>query len=55
MSSVLARCPAAEHFGTHGYAASKGAIDGLARAAAATYAPDGIRINAIAPSLSRHP
>ena len=55
MSSVLARWPAAEHFGTHGYAASKGAIDGLTRSAAATYARDGIRINAIAPSLIATP
>jgi NAD(P)-dependent dehydrogenase (short-subunit alcohol dehydrogenase family) len=55
MSSVLAQFPAAAHFGTHGYAASKGAIDGLARATAATYAADGIRINAIAPSLIATP
>jgi len=55
MSSVLAQFPAAEHFGTHGYAASKGAIDGLARATASTYAADGIRINAIAPSLIATP
>ena len=55
MSSVLARWPAAAHFGTHGYAASKGAIDGLTRSAAATYARDGIRVNAIAPSLVATP
>jgi NAD(P)-dependent dehydrogenase (short-subunit alcohol dehydrogenase family) len=55
MSSVLARHPAPAFFGTHGYAASKGAIDGLARAAAATYAPHGIRVNAIAPSLIATP
>ena len=55
MSSVLASRPAPEHFGTHAYAASKGAIDGLARSAAATYAPHGIRINAIAPSLIATP
>jgi NAD(P)-dependent dehydrogenase (short-subunit alcohol dehydrogenase family) len=55
MSSVLARWPAAEHFGTHGYAASKGAIDGLTRSAAATYAAHGIRVNAIAPSLIATP
>jgi NAD(P)-dependent dehydrogenase (short-subunit alcohol dehydrogenase family) len=55
MSSVLARHPAAEHFGTHAYAASKGAIDALTRSAAATYAGDGIRINAIAPSLIATP
>jgi NAD(P)-dependent dehydrogenase (short-subunit alcohol dehydrogenase family) len=55
MSSVLSRYPAPEFFGTHGYAASKGAIDGLARSTAATYAGDGIRINAIAPSLIATP
>ena len=53
--SLLAQFPAAAHFGTHGYAASKGAIDGLARATASTYAADGIRINAIAPSLIATP
>jgi NAD(P)-dependent dehydrogenase (short-subunit alcohol dehydrogenase family) len=55
MSSVLASRPAPEHFGTHAYAASKGAIEGLARSAAATYAPLGIRVNAIAPSLIATP
>jgi NAD(P)-dependent dehydrogenase (short-subunit alcohol dehydrogenase family) len=55
MSSVLATRPAPEHFGTHAYAASKGAIEGLARSAAATYAPFGIRVNAIAPALIATP
>ncbi|HEU0243334.1 MAG TPA: SDR family oxidoreductase [Candidatus Limnocylindrales bacterium] len=55
MSSVLADHPAPEFFGTHGYAASKGAIDGLTRSTAATYAAQGIRINAIAPSLIATP
>jgi NAD(P)-dependent dehydrogenase (short-subunit alcohol dehydrogenase family) len=55
MSSVLAQHPGPQFFGTHGYAASKGAVDGLARSAAATYARDGIRINAIAPSLIATP
>jgi NAD(P)-dependent dehydrogenase (short-subunit alcohol dehydrogenase family) len=55
MSSVLASRPAAQFFGTHAYAASKGAIEGLARSAAATYAPLGIRVNAIAPSLIATP
>jgi NAD(P)-dependent dehydrogenase (short-subunit alcohol dehydrogenase family) len=55
MSSVLASRPAPEFFGTHGYAASKGAIEGLTRAAAATYAGDGIRVNAVAPSLIATP
>ncbi len=55
MSSQLARHPASEHFGTHAYAASKGAIESLVRAAAAAYAPQGIRVNAIAPSLVATP
>ena len=36
MSSTLATLPVPAHFATHGYAASKGAIEGLARAMAAT-------------------
>jgi NAD(P)-dependent dehydrogenase (short-subunit alcohol dehydrogenase family) len=55
MSSQLARHPAAEYFGTHAYGASKGAIESLVRAAAATYAPEHIRVNAIAPSLVATP
>ncbi len=55
MSTQLARHPGPQYFATHGYAASKGAIEGLVRAAAATYAPEGIRINAIAPSLIATP
>ena len=55
MSSTLAMHPSAAHFATHAYAASKGAIEALVRAAAAFYAPSGIRINAIAPSLVATP
>lgn len=55
MSSTLASRPAPQFFGTHGYAATKGAIDALARSCAATYATQGIRINAIAPSLIATP
>jgi NAD(P)-dependent dehydrogenase (short-subunit alcohol dehydrogenase family) len=55
MSSALATRPAPAHFATHGYAASKGAIEGLTRALAASYAPEGIRVNAIAPSLVATP
>ena len=53
MSSTLATRPVPAHFATHGYAASKAAIEGLTRAMAATYAPDAIRVNAIAPSRRR--
>ncbi len=52
MSSVLASRPVAGLFPTHAYAASKGAISALTIAAAAYYAPEGIRFNAVAPSLT---
>jgi NAD(P)-dependent dehydrogenase (short-subunit alcohol dehydrogenase family) len=55
MSSTLARHPEPGHFATHGYAASKGAIESFSRAAAAYYAPHGIRINVIAPGLVATP
>ncbi|HSJ00615.1 MAG TPA: SDR family oxidoreductase [Patescibacteria group bacterium] len=55
MSSALAQHPSAVHFATHAYAASKGAVEGLTRAMAAHYAPHGIRVNAIAPSLVATP
>jgi len=55
MGSVLAIHPEPEHFATHAYAASKGAIHTLARTLAASYAPEGIRVNAIAPGLVRTP
>lgn len=55
MSSTLATRPAAAHFATHGYAASKGAIEAFTRSLAAYYAPHGIRVNAIAPSLVATP
>ena len=49
--SVLAFSPVAQLFATHAYAAAKGAIEALTVSSAAYYAPEGIRINAIAPSL----
>ncbi len=55
MASVLGMHPQRDHFDTHAYAASKGAILSLSRAMAATYAPEGIRVNAIAPGLVRTP
>jgi len=55
MSSVLATSPAPTHFATHAYAASKGAIEALTRSVAASYARDGIRVNAIAPGLVATP
>ncbi len=55
MASVLALAPEAEHFATHAYAASKGAIVSLTKAMAAYYAPHKIRVNAVAPGLVRTP
>lgn len=52
MSSVLASHPEPSLFPTHAYAASKGAIAALTRAAAAAYVRQGIRVNAVAPSLT---
>jgi NAD(P)-dependent dehydrogenase (short-subunit alcohol dehydrogenase family) len=53
--SVLAHFPEREFFATHAYAASKGAIESMSLAAAAYYAPHGIRVNVIAPGLVRTP
>ncbi len=55
MASVLALSPEADHFATHAYAASKGAIISLTRAMAGYYAPHKIRVNAVAPGLVRTP
>jgi len=55
MSSMLATRPAPVHFATHAYAASKGAIEAFVRSLAAAYAPHGVRVNAIAPSLIATP
>lgn len=55
MASVLAFAPSPALFATHAYAASKGAILAMTRSMAAYYAPEKIRINAIAPGLTRTP
>lgn len=55
MSSVLALSPEPEYFATHAYAAAKGAIISLTKSMAAYYAPMKIRVNAIAPGLTRTP
>ncbi len=55
VSSVLATAPSPRHFSTHAYAAAKAGLEGLVRASAATYAPDDIRINALAPGLVETP
>jgi NAD(P)-dependent dehydrogenase (short-subunit alcohol dehydrogenase family) len=54
-ASVLAFAPSSEHFATHAYAASKGAIVSLTRAMASYYASYGIRVNAVAPGLIATP
>ena len=51
MSSVLALAPSPHHFDTCAYTAAKAGIIGMSRLAAARYAPDGIRVNVIAPGL----
>ncbi|HXG48001.1 MAG TPA: SDR family oxidoreductase [Methylomirabilota bacterium] len=55
MSSVLAFSPSPRFFSTHAYAAAKAGIIGLTRAAAAHYAPAGIRFNVLAPALVATP
>jgi NAD(P)-dependent dehydrogenase (short-subunit alcohol dehydrogenase family) len=50
-SSILGFHPAPANFATHAYAAAKSAVAGLVATTAAYYAPSGIRVNAIAPSL----
>lgn len=52
MASVAARFGLANH---EAVAAAKAGVVGLALAAAATYAPKGIRVNAVAPGLVRTP
>lgn len=52
MASVASRLGLANH---EAIAAAKGGVEALARAAAATYAPRRIRVNAVAPGLVRTP
>ena len=55
MSSALSRSPSPRFFGTHAYAASKGAIEAFSRGIAAYYLAQGIRVNVIAPGLVATP
>lgn len=55
MASILGIHPEPKHFSAIGYAAGKGAIIAMTKAAAAFYASKRIRINAIAPALVHTP
>lgn len=55
VGSVLATSPAPTLFATHAYGAAKGALESLMRTAAAYYAPEGIRVNAVMPGLVATP
>ena len=55
LGSITTDAPVPELFGTHGYAAAKGALTALATTMAATYIADRIRVNLVAPSLTDTP
>jgi len=55
LSSVLAFSPSPHFFSTHAYTAAKAAVIGITRAAAAYYASQQIRFNALAPGLAATP
>jgi NAD(P)-dependent dehydrogenase (short-subunit alcohol dehydrogenase family) len=52
VSSVVARTGVANH---EAIAAAKGGVEALVRSAAATYAAQGVRINAVAPGMTETP
>ena len=52
VSSVVAQIGVANH---EAIAAAKGGIEALVRSAAATYAPIGLRVNAVAPGMTETP
>ncbi len=55
LSSVLGYSPAPGYFTTHAYAAAKAGILGFSKAIAAAYAPQGIRVNVLAPAVVETP
>lgn len=52
VSSVVSRIGVAQH---EAIAAAKGGVEALVRSAAATYAPQGLRVNAVAPGMTDTP
>jgi NAD(P)-dependent dehydrogenase (short-subunit alcohol dehydrogenase family) len=55
LGSVTTVAPVPELFGTHAYAAAKGALTALMATMAATYITDRIRVNLVVPSLTATP
>jgi NAD(P)-dependent dehydrogenase (short-subunit alcohol dehydrogenase family) len=55
LGSITTDAPVPELFGTHAYAAAKGALTALMTTMAATYVADRIRVNLVAPSLTATP
>jgi NAD(P)-dependent dehydrogenase (short-subunit alcohol dehydrogenase family) len=55
LGSVTTTAPVPELFGTHAYAAAKGALTALVTSLAATYIVDRIRVNLLVPSLTDTP
>jgi NAD(P)-dependent dehydrogenase (short-subunit alcohol dehydrogenase family) len=55
MASVLGFSPSPRYFATHAYSTTKAAIIGFTKTTASYYAPQDIRINAIAPGLVETP
>jgi NAD(P)-dependent dehydrogenase (short-subunit alcohol dehydrogenase family) len=55
LGSVTTSAPVPELFGTHAYAAAKGALTALMTSMAATYIGDRIRVNLLVPSLTDTP
>lgn len=55
LASVLGLVGGDEDFATHAYAASKSGIIGMSRAMASYYAPQGLRVNVVAPGLIATP